>query len=113
MMRAWKSEWNVPIGGLLIDTLAYQFIDNWKYKDKSFIYYDWMCRDFFDFMAKQDRSKKYWRAPGSNQFVYSRGNFQAKARRCHKLAVEAISLESQEWSAKMKWRETFGTDFPS
>ena len=117
MMRAWKSGWNVPIGGLLIDTLAYQFIDNWKHKDKSFIYYDWMCRDFFDFMTKQDRSKTYWRAPGSNQFVYSRGNFQSKAKRCHSLSLEAIDYETsspkKEWSAKQKWREIFGNDFPA
>ena len=42
MMRAWKSKWSVPIGGLLIDTLAYQFIDDWEYKDKSFFYYNYM-----------------------------------------------------------------------
>ncbi len=28
MMRSWKRKWDVAIGGLLIDTLAYQFIDN-------------------------------------------------------------------------------------
>jgi hypothetical protein len=27
MMMAWKSNWDVPIGGLLVDTLAYQFIE--------------------------------------------------------------------------------------
>jgi len=54
MMRAWKNKWNVPIGGLLIDTLAYQFIIQWEYRDKSYLYYDFMCRDFFLFMAEQD-----------------------------------------------------------
>ena len=29
MMRAWKKKWDVPMGGLLIDTLAYQFISDW------------------------------------------------------------------------------------
>ena len=32
MMRAWKRKWDVPIGGLLVDTLAYQFIEDWQYK---------------------------------------------------------------------------------
>ena len=47
--RAWKSEWGVPIGGLLlIDTLAYQFIDGLGItKTESFVYYDFMNRDFF------------------------------------------------------------------
>ena len=43
MMRAWKSTWNVQIGGLLVDTLAYQFIDGWKYRTKSYLYFDYMC----------------------------------------------------------------------
>lgn len=70
MMRAWKREWGVPIGGLLVDTLAYQFIDEWPHKDKSFFYYDWMARDFLEFMANQDKDQEYWRAPGSGQYVY-------------------------------------------
>jgi hypothetical protein len=31
MMRAWKDEWSVLMGGLLVDTLAYQFIADWGY----------------------------------------------------------------------------------
>ena len=55
MMRSWKNKWTVPMGGLLIDTLAYQFINDWQYKDKSYSYYDYMCSDFFSFMADQNR----------------------------------------------------------
>ena len=116
MMRAWKSKWDVPIGGLLVDTLAYQFIDDWQYKDKSFLYYDYMCRDFFSFMADQDKDQEYWRAPGSGQYVYGKGLFQWKAKRCHNISLEAIKHETanpkREWSAKQKWREIFGTSFP-
>ena len=57
MMRAWKGKMNVPIGGLLIDTLAYQFIGSWKHRDESYFYYDYMCRDFFAFMADQDKTQ--------------------------------------------------------
>ena len=117
MMRAWKSKWSVPIGGLLIDTLAYQFIDEWNYKDKSYLYYDYMCRDFFKFMAEQDKNQEYWRAPGSGQYVYGKGLFQSKANRCHALAEEAIvhqvAKPMRVYSAKAKWREIFGTSFPN
>ena len=116
MMRSWKNKWDVPIGGLLVDTLAYQFIDGWQYKDKSYLYYDYMCRDFFSFMADQDADQNYWKAPGSGQYVYKKGSFQWKATRCYNLSLEAIKHESaepkQEWSAKQKWREIFGTSFP-
>lgn len=115
MLRAWKNKWSVPIGGLLIDTLAYQFIDQWSYKDKSYMYYDWMCRDMFKYMKNQDSAKEYWRAPGSGQYVYGKGLFQYKATRCYNIALDAISHQSKDetWSAKQKWREIFGTAFPN
>ena len=79
MMRAWKRQWGVPIGGLLVDTLAYRFINEWAYRGKSYVYYDWMCRDFFNFMREQDKEQTYWKAPGSGQYVYGKGLFQWKA----------------------------------
>jgi len=116
MMRSWKNKWDVPIGGLLIDTLAYQFIENWGYKDKSCFYYDYMCRDFFKWMAEQDSEQSHWKAPGSGQYVYGKGLFQYKAKRCYNISLEAIEHETatpkREYSAKQKWREIFGTAYP-
>ena len=116
MMRDWKNKWSVPIGGLLIDTLAYQFIENWEHRDKSFVYYDYMCRDFFKWMAAQDENREGWRAPGSGQYVWGKGLFQYRAKRCYNLSLEAIEHEmatpKREWSAKQKWREIFTADFP-
>jgi len=116
MMRSWKNKWDVPIGGLLIDTLAYQFIENWEYRDKSYLYYDYMCRDFFKWMSEQDSEKTYWKSPGSGQYVYGKGLFQYKAKRCYNISLEAIEHETatpkREYSAKQKWREIFGTTYP-
>jgi hypothetical protein len=116
MMRDWKNKWSVPIGGLLIDTLAYQFIETWEHRDKSYVYYDYMCRDFFKWMAAQDENQEWWRAPGSGQYVWGKGLFQYKAKRCYNLSLEAIEHEmatpKREWSAKQKWREIFTTNFP-
>jgi hypothetical protein len=116
IMRAWKAKWSVPIGGLLVDTLAYQFIENYEYREKSFLYYDFMSRDFFKWMAEQDEDQEWWRAPGSGSYVYGKQLFQYKAKRCYNIACDAIAHEmatpKQEWSAKQKWREIFGTAFP-
>lgn len=116
MMRSWKNKWEVPIGGLLIDTLAYQFIENWEHRDKSYVYYDYMCRDFFKWMSEQDSEQTYWKAPGSGQYVYGKGLFQYKAKRCYNISLEAIEHETanpkREYSAKQKWREIFGTAYP-
>jgi Second Messenger Oligonucleotide or Dinucleotide Synthetase domain len=115
MARAWKATWGVPIGGLLIDTLAYYFVRNSIYKDKSFLYYDWMSRDFFDYLRACSDTQEYWLSPGSNQHVVNVGYFQYKATRCYNIAVDACSYygEKYGWTARQRWREIYGTQFPA
>lgn len=114
MARAWKKVWNVPIGGLLIDTLAYKFMLTYEYYNKGFAYYDWISRDFFKFLADQRNDQSYWNAIGSNQQVYRKGSFEWKAKRCYNLSLEAIDYMNRNmiYSATAKWREIYGTTFP-
>lgn len=113
MARAWKDNWDVPIGGLLIDTLSYNFLSQWRYREKTFEYYDWMVRDFFYYLKNQESIQQYWLAIGSSHRIYREGNFEHKALRCHNISVEAIEYENSgfSWSANQKWREIFGTKF--
>lgn len=115
MMRRWKYQNDVPISGWLIDTLAYQFMKLWSYKDKSFLYHDYMARDFFAFMAAQRTMQSYWRAPGSGSNVPTKGNFQHPAYAAHALALKAIKqrTDGYEWTSRQTWRTIFGTTFPS
>ena len=114
MARAWKDEWSVPMGGLLIDTLAYKFLKDWNDKDKSYLYYDWMVRDFFIYLKDQDPDQNYWLAVGSYKYIWRDGNFEYKALRCYNIALEAMEYEAKEmhYSANLKWREIFGSKFP-
>lgn len=114
MARAWKQKWDVPIGGLLIDTLAYNFMTTCENKDKSFLYYDYISRDFFKYLSEQNTEQSYWLSPGARQYVWRKGKFEAKAKQCYNLALEAISKEKDyPTTAKSKWREIYGTKFPS
>lgn len=115
MARAWREKNSVSMSGILIDTLAYNFIGTWEYKDKSYMYYDYMSRDFFKYLKNIDSSQSYWLAPGSKRYVWKNGNFQTKASTAYNNAVEAINYNSnkQEYSAKQKWREIYGAKFPS
>lgn len=114
MTRAWRDRNAVVMSGMLIDTLAYQFIDTWQYKDKSFVYYDWMTRDFFAFLAGQSSTQTYWLAPGSGSRVYG-GGFQYKARQAELRTKEAIDNQQHnyDYTAKQIYRGIYGTDFPS
>jgi hypothetical protein len=115
MARAWKSACNVTIGGLLIDTFAFYFIRDWAFKDKSYLYYDWLSRDFFDYLACQDAAATHWLSPGARQYVWRTGNFEYKATRCRNIALEAIEAErrGQIWTARTKWREIYGYGYPA
>lgn len=113
MARAWKDNCNVPISGILLDTLAYKFINEYQYKDKSFLYYDFISRDFLKYLKELDKENDYWLAPGSNRRVYKSGNFQFKASSAYNLSLEAIEYQNKEYwhSANNKWRDIYGTRY--
>lgn len=112
MIRAWKNKHGVGIGGLLIDTLAHKFLTSTaEYDDKSYLYYDWMSRDFFAYLKdlpKQD----YFAALGSGQRVKLKKNFQRKAKKAHELCLKAIDAEGQD-NQNTKWRAVYGRPFPA
>lgn len=113
MIRAWKDNCNVPMGGLLIDTFAYRFLSSWEYKDKSYLYYDWMTRDFFKYLSEQNDTQSYWIAVGSGQYIYPKGKFSAKAKTAYNNALIAIEKEDKGYSytANDYWRAIYGTKF--
>jgi hypothetical protein len=114
MARAWKAYCHVPMGGLLIDTLACTFLSNWQHRNQSYYYYDWLSRDFFWYLSQQNPLQNYWYAIGSNQHVYRKGLFEAKAKKAYNLSVEAIVAEGngRDYTSKSKWREIYGPRFP-
>jgi len=114
MARAWRDKNNVAISGILIDVLAYNFISTWEYRDKSYLYYDWMSRDFFKYLSERDRNQNVWRVMGSGRYITRTGYFESKASTAYTLSKEAIEKEKEyPNTAKSKWREIYGTKFPS
>lgn len=84
MARAWKNKQGVQIGGLLIDTLVYNFLKQTSnFDDKSFGSYDEMSRDFFDYLRKQPKDQKEYSALGSNQRVKVKRSFTHKAKKAY------------------------------
>lgn len=114
MARIWRDRHSVPMSGMLIDTLAYQFIADWAYRDKSYLYHDYLVRDFLLYLSQIDTSQTYWRAPGSGSYVFKKGNFQTQAGASYKDALSAIEHETnaRPSTARNKWREIFGPTYP-
>lgn len=112
MVRAWKNKHGVEMGGLLIDTLAYNFLNSTKYyDDKSYLYYDWLVRDFFKYLSELP-DQDFYLASGSNQRVNVKKKFQRKANKAYNLCLKAIEAEGQE-GVKNKWKKVFGRPFPA
>ncbi len=110
--RAWKNKHGVAMGGLLIDTLAYNFLESTEeYDNTSYLYYDYMCRDFFNYLADQPDQSQY-AALGSRQRVRVKKKFQRKAKKAHGLCVKAIGASGQK-NERQKWRDVFGRGFPA
>jgi len=114
MARAWKNKNGVPLGGLLIDTLAYNFLESTsEYDSRSFLYYDWLSRDFFKYLSELPEQSEYG-APGSNQRVKVRTKFQNRAKKAHKLCLEAIEAQNKEQlNVNEKWKSIYGRPFPA
>lgn len=113
MIRAWRDNVDLKMWWLLIDTFAYNFLSKWEHRDKSYLYYDRMVRDFFLYLKDRDESQTYRLAPGSNQYVYKKDNFIYKAKTAYNTILEAIEAEEKEYeyTANQKWRSVFWSKF--
>lgn len=109
LTRSWKKKHDVHIGGLLIDTLAFNFLkQNEQYQSGK--HYDHMFSDFLAWLSNEPR-KGYYLAPGSNQRVRVKQAFQRKASAAHELALKAIDSEDTD-SYQQQWRNLLGKPVP-
>jgi hypothetical protein len=112
MARAWKNKHGLGIGGLLVDTLAYNFLQSTtSFDDKSYLYYDWLSRDFFKYLSELE-NQDYYAAPGSGQRVRVKKRFQRRAKKAYNLSLEAIAAEKSK-GVNEKWKLVYGRPFPA
>lgn len=111
MVRAWKNKQGAPLGGMLIDTLCYNYFKaNTQYDSKGYASYAELVRDIFSHLANQDE-QDYWLAPGSKDRVYPKGKFQKKAKKAAAKCQEALDTDKEKTKERL-WREVFGSSFP-
>ncbi|MEH3123029.1 MAG: hypothetical protein PGN16_13810 [Sphingomonas phyllosphaerae] len=112
MARAWRNRHGVAMGGLLIDTLVNNFLEGTdEYDTRSYLYYDWMVRDFFAFLKDQP-DREHYAALGSRQRVKVKKKFQKKAAKAHDLCLKAIEADGED-NVGAKWRKVFGRHYPA
>lgn len=114
MIRSWNYYNNVGLDGQFIDVTCLYFLLNYPNKDKSYSFYDWIVRDYFDYMHTQCNREK-WVMPGSNRSIKPNRSFRNTVKNAHELCTLAIYYQDRDcmYSACKTWREIFGTGFPS
>lgn len=113
IIRAWKNNQGFKFGGLLIDTLVYNFFNDDKYKhyqECDFDSYLQLFIDLFKYLKDQDENKKYWLALGSHQHVHkSKSKFITRAKKAYN-KLNGCTEESDNIYELLQ--DIFGTDFP-
>lgn len=111
IIRAWKNNIGIKMGGLLIDTLLYNFMSKYPdYKSTTFDDYLSLFQDLFKYLKDLNKDQKYWFALGSNQHVYNKdGKFVDKATNAYN-KLNGLDKDSNDLYEKLQ--EVFGKDFP-
>lgn len=112
ILRSWKNHIGFKMGGLLIDTLTYNFFeDNEFFVGDSAKNYLEILIGLFEYLKNQDKNRSYWYAMGSNQRVYNsdNGKFVNKAKKAYN-KIKNLTTESD--NANEILRQLLGNAFP-
>jgi hypothetical protein len=113
MLKVWKQEWDVPITSLGLEIAATTFVSRWLYRRKSYLWYDWLVRDFFYYLLQNQNSTAQI-AGISEQFSLG-AEWAAKCTTAYRRSLRACYFEQQDMcrSAEQEWKEIFGSLFPA
>lgn len=111
MIKKWQDFCNVPIKSLVIEIRTVLFLQNYKYKEASSFYYDWMVRDYFEQLVTKAGS--HYTLPGLTEKIYYGDSWKSKAESAFERASKACQyeLEDKEILATEEWKKIFGDDF--
>jgi len=111
MLKAWKYECNVPVKSLSLEVLASEFVKQWQYREQTIFYYDWMIRDFFEFMLRYVNG--WTRVIGTEEIIQLGCAWESRCRTAYAHALKACEHEKLDWafSSTSEWQAIFGNAF--
>lgn len=112
IVRSWKNTIGFKFGGLLIDTLVYNFFkDNDDFKDSSSDNYLDILKSLYKSFRNENPNQNYWLAVGSNQHVLNsnKGEFVKKAEKAYETLSDMDDSSSGINDALI---DLLGSDFP-
>jgi hypothetical protein len=112
IMKCWQSECYVPIKSFYLEILAIEFLNNWVHRGQSKSYYDWMVRDFLEFLV--GKANGFVFAPGTYEIMPLGDAWKSKAESAHARAKKACDYEAtnSDYLAGDEWQKIFGNFIP-
>jgi hypothetical protein len=112
MMKVWQRVCSVPLKSFHIELVAVSFLSQWQYREKSSTWYDWMVRDFLQYLVNRVNGSVY--APGTSEIMSLGSAWESKAKTALERAKKACTYEanSDALNAGDEWQKIFGTDMP-
>jgi hypothetical protein len=112
MAKIWKWNCNVPIKSVALEQIAMGFLLQYSYATNSLFWYDWMMRDFFNFMLAHQNS--WARLPVSNEVILCGSDWASRAETAYGNAQRACEHETANHNALAgeEWQKIFGTFIP-
>ena len=111
MMKRWQAHRTVPIKSFWLELIGIDFLNDWEYRDKSTVYYDWMVRDFLKHLERKVNGTVH--APGTFEEMNLGNAWLSKARMARRRAEKACANENDNpVTAGEEWQKVFGTDIP-
>lgn len=111
MLKAWKEECNVEMRSVCLEIAAVVFVDQWEHKGKGIHYYDFMIRDFFQFLLRYVNGLA--RPAGLDDWIPLGDYWESKAQSAYTRACKACGSEHADdsISAMLDWQKVFGFQF--
>ncbi|MDH1180098.1 hypothetical protein N5C72_18590 [Achromobacter mucicolens] len=112
MLKAWQAWCSVPIKSFYLELLAIDFLDQCAWRHQGYFYYDWICRDFFQWMIS--RANSFVIAPGTREFMWIGDAWKSRSESAYARALKACDLEygNKMTEAGGEWQKIFGLDIP-
>lgn len=112
MLRAWNDENNVGLHGIAIDSIVYNFFESWESSKTSYVFFDFISRDFFNFVIKFIANREIlFSLDGS--YTIEVGTIESKVKNAFEASKRAIASGSDSREAEEHWRKIFGKRFPT
>jgi hypothetical protein len=108
-MKGWRHHCDAGIKSIVLELMAIDFMKAWDKTQTSFIYDDWLVRDFLRYMVNNYTTT--YSLPGSGKTIETSLGWYMEARESMKDATSACQYGPDNWLNQYYWRKVLGDDF--